>query len=116
VGSGSFRSLPQLRDLRVEPREVLLPLREIGMVGDELGEDRAAGVERRAGFGGLVRFQMNICELGIRYRDIALPPCVSGIGLGEAVGDGEAVLVGFEVGGEVALVDLDVADLFVGDG
>jgi hypothetical protein len=46
--SGSFRSLPQRRDLRIEPREVLFPLREIGMVGDEFGDDRAAGVERTA--------------------------------------------------------------------
>ena len=36
-------SLPQRCGLRVEPREVLLPLREIGMVDDELGEDRPAG-------------------------------------------------------------------------
>jgi hypothetical protein len=36
-GPGSFRSLPKRSDPRVEPREVLLYLRKIGMVGNELG-------------------------------------------------------------------------------
>ena len=59
---------------------------------------------------------LDVSDLFVGYGEIALPSGVAGIGLGEAVGDGEAVLVGFEGGGQIALVDLDVADLFVGDG
>jgi hypothetical protein len=52
VGRISLTS-PALRSAPSEPGEVLPPLGEIGMVGDELDEDRTARVDRRAGFGGL---------------------------------------------------------------
>ena len=45
-----------------------------------------------------------------------LPAGIAGVGLGQAVADGEAVAVGFQRLGEIALRHLHVADLLVGDG
>lgn len=52
------------------------------------------GVERRAGFCGLVRFQINIGDVRVGLTESALPFRVTGIRLGEAVADGEAVGIG----------------------
>ena len=49
----------------------------------------------------------------MRRGDVVLPAGVAGIGLRQAIDDREAVAVGLQRAGEVALRDLHVADLGV---
>ena len=58
----------------------------------------------------------HVADLVVGDGEIALPVGIAGVGLGQAVGDGEAVPVGFQRLGEIALRRQHVADLLVGDG
>jgi hypothetical protein len=48
-------------------------------------------------------------------REIALPLGIAGVGFGQALGNGEAVGIGFQRGFEIALRDLHAADIVVAD-
>jgi hypothetical protein len=58
----------------------------------------------------------HVADLVVGDGKIALPSGVAGIGLGQALGNGEAVPVGFQCGGEIALRHQHIADPFIGDG
>ena len=57
--------------------------------------------------------ELHVAELVIGHGEIALPFGIVGIGLGQAVGNGEFLGIGLERGGEVALRELHVGDLFI---
>ena len=82
--------------------------------GCRLRRDHGLGLHSGSGFGRLLRFHMDVGEIGVGDGEIALPTGITGIGHGEALANSEAVLIGFEGGWEIALVDLDVSDMNVG--
>ena len=70
----------------------------------------------------LIRFQrvgqialghLHVADLVVRYRQVALPSGVAGVGLRQALPDGETRLIGGQRGGQSALRHLHVADLVV---
>ena len=65
--------------------------------------------------GELALRHQHVADLVVRDRQIALPAGIAGVGLGQALGDGEAVAEGFQRLGEIALRHQHVADLVIGD-
>ena len=54
---------------------------------------------------------LHVADPVVRHRQVALPVRIAGIGLCQAVGDGEIRLIGGQRSGQIALRHLHVADV-----
>src|ERR1019366_5772472 len=104
---------PQLFELLVKPPEVVLPNGVVRREFCQARHDRLALPKQAARLCLVAGLLMRQRELGKVHREIALPARIAGIGGREALGDAEAVLIGFQRGCEIALRHLHIADLVV---
>ena len=70
----------------------------------ERRDDGAPALEHAPRFGLVAHANIKLPKLAMARSQICLPSGIAGIGLGEALGDGEAVAIGFERLGQVSLV------------
>ena len=96
------RSGLQRGKILVELGEVILQRRILRRARDELCHDRPARLQHFAGFYRVILRDIGRAEFRIRHGEIMLPVRVVGIGLGDSLGDVEAVLIGLQRAGEIA--------------
>src|SRR5262245_1109102 len=109
------RCLPQLGNPCIKPCQVLLPLYLIGVLLHQLSNNGTARGECVASFRRFLGLAIHPGELCVADREIALPAGIAGVGFGQTLCNGEAVGIGFERGGKIALRLLHTADRLVGD-
>src|SRR5579862_305244 len=103
----------QRRNLFVEPSQVLLPLRPIGMLRAQPRHDDLAGSKGIPCLRSLFQLQVGATDVPVGKRQVVLPAGIGSVELCQALPYGKAGLVGGERSLKRVLRRLRVADPFV---